>query len=138
MEFLLLRLLVAALVGTAIGTISRHRVTARVFALICVGAALIAIISTKFFQLIDLPWYSDPSRLSAQVLAALGFIGAGFIWISSNKEVKGLSHSAALWYTAILGLLIGGGLSEIITATLIFALGLYLIGNLLITKWKYK
>ncbi len=137
MESLLLRLLVAAAAGTIIGTISRHRVTARVFALICIGSALVAIISTQFFKMVELPWYSDPGRLSAQVLAALGFIGAGFIWISTDKEVKGLSQSAALWYTAILGMLIGGGLSEIIVAVLIFALSLYWIGTVIITKWKY-
>lgn len=137
MESLLLRLLVAAAAGTIIGTISRHRVTARVFALICIGSALVAIISTQFFKMVELPWYSDPGRLSAQVLAALGFIGAGFIWISSDKEVKGLSQSAALWYTAILGMLIGGALSEIIVAVLIFALSLYWIGTVIITKWKY-
>ncbi len=136
MESILLRLVISAVAGLAIGSIFKHRDTSRVFALICVGASLVTIISTEYFKILELPWYSDPGRLSAQVISALGFLGAGFIWISDKKEVKGLAHSAALWYTAILGMLIGIDLSNITIAVMIFAFALYLVGSLIISKWK--
>lgn len=136
MKAILLRLIFSALAGLIIGSIFKHRDTSRVFALICVGAALVAIISTESFKFIELPWHSDPGRISAQVLAALGFLGAGFIWISDKQEVKGLSLSAALWYTAILGMLIGGGFPPVVIAVAIFAFALYGIGHLVISKWR--
>lgn len=129
MESIILRLVISAITGLLIGSIFKHKDTSRVFALICVGASLVTIISTEFFKLIYMPWYSDPGRLSAQIISALGFIGTGFIWISEKKQVKGLAHSAALWYTAILGMLIGANLSSITYAVLVFALVLYLVGS---------
>lgn len=136
MESILLRLVISAIAGLAIGSIFKHKDTSRVFALICVGASLVTITSTEFFKLIYMPWYTDPGRLSAQIISALGFLGAGFIWISDKKEVKGLAHSAALWYTAILGMLIGANLSSITVAVLVFAVILYSVGSTIIKKWK--
>ncbi|NLB88234.1 MAG: hypothetical protein GX790_03275 [Syntrophomonadaceae bacterium] len=136
MESIILRLVISAITGLAIGSIFKHKDTSRVFALICVGASLVTIISTEFFKLIYLPWYTDPGRLSAQIISALGFIGTGFIWISEKKEVKGLAHSAALWYTAILGMIIGANLSSITFAVLIFAIILYSVGSSIIRKMK--
>lgn len=109
---LLLRLLLAAAVGTIIGLKTRT-VAARMFAIICTAAALVTIVSTEFYQVIEYPWFSDPGRLSAQVIAALGFLGTGLIWISERNEVKGLSVSASIWVTAILGILIGTGLETV-------------------------
>jgi len=108
----LLRLLLAAAVGTIIGLKTRT-VAARMFAIICTAAALVTIVSTEFYQVIEYPWFSDPGRLSAQVIAALGFLGTGLIWISERNEVKGLSVSASIWVTAILGILIGTGLETV-------------------------
>lgn len=136
MESILLRLVISAIAGLAIGSIFKHKDTSRVFALICVGASLVTITSTEFFKLNYMPWYTDPGRLSAQIISALGFLGAGFIWISDKKEVKGLAHSAALWYTAILGMLIGANLSSITVAVLVFAVILYSVGSTIIKKWK--
>lgn len=134
MGMVLLRLIISAIAGLTIGLIFKDKNTSRVFALICVGAALVTIISTEFFKIIDMPWHSDPGRLSAQIIAALGFIGAGFIWITDNKRIKGLSQSAALWYTAILGMLIGASLSSITWAVLLFAFVLYIIGSNIMKK----
>lgn len=136
MESILLRLVISAIAGLAIGSIFKHKDTSRVFAIICVGASLVTITSTEFFKLIYLPWFTDPGRLSAQIISALGFLGAGFIWISEKKEIKGLAHAAALWYTAILGMLIGANLSTITVAVLVFAVILYSVGSTIIKKWK--
>lgn len=105
----LLRIVLAAVVGTIIG-LKTSTIAARMFAIICTGAALVTVVSTEFYKVIDYPWFSDPGRLSAQVVAALGFLGTGLIWISEKNEVQGLSVAASIWLTAILGILIGSGI----------------------------
>ncbi|HZK42769.1 MAG TPA: MgtC/SapB family protein [Syntrophomonadaceae bacterium] len=133
---ILLRLIISAIVGLAIGLIFKHKDYPRVFALICVGAALVTIVSIEFFRFTYLPWHSDPGRIAAQIISALGFIGAGFIWISEKKEIIGLAHSAALWYTAIIGMFIGTGLSTVTVAVLTFVAMLYIVGTTIIRKMK--
>lgn len=126
-EFLF-RLLVAAAVGTLIG-IKSNTIAARMFAIICIGAALLTIVSTEFYKVIDYPWFSDPGRLSAQVVAALGFLGTGLIWISEKNEVRGLPVAASLWITTILGIIIGSGLTPVnLTIILILIIGFMLFG----------
>lgn len=122
----LLRILLAAAVGIIIGLTTRTA-AARMFAIICTGAALLTIVSTEFYQVIEYPWFSDPGRLSAQVIAALGFLGTGVIWISERREVKGLSVSASIWVTAILGMLIGSGLGPITWVVIALALLFFII-----------
>ncbi|NLJ72414.1 MAG: MgtC/SapB family protein [Syntrophomonadaceae bacterium] len=123
---ILFKLVLSTFVGLAIGLIHKDKNASRVFTLICVGATLATIISVEFFRLIDMPWHSDPARIAAQIISALGFICAGFIWISDNKKVKGLSQSAGLWYTAIIGMLIGASLSSLTWAVLIFVFLFYI------------
>ena len=106
-EFLL-RIIVAAIVGTFIG-VKTDSAASRMFAIICTGATLVTIVSTEFYKVVDYPWLGDPGRLSAQIIAALGFLGTGLIWVSEKREIKGLSVAASLWLTAILGILIGCG-----------------------------
>ncbi len=122
----LLRIIVAAAIGTLIGTRTNSEAS-RMFVIICTGAALLTIVSTEFYKVGDYPWFSDPGRLSAQVIAALGFLGTGLIWVSEKQEVKGLSVAATLWVTAILGILIGTGLSVTNIAIIIFIVVIYLI-----------
>ena len=52
------------------------------------------------------------SRLGAQVITGLGFIGAGTIIVTGQKTVKGLTTAAGLWATGIVGLAIGAGFYE--------------------------
>lgn len=54
----------------------------------------------------------DPSRVAAQVVSGMGFLGAGTI-IIQKQIVKGLTTAAGLWVTAAIGLVIGSGLYEI-------------------------
>jgi len=51
----------------------------------------------------------DPSRVAAQVVSGIGFLGAGSI-ILRNEAVKGLTTAASLWAVAAVGLAVGGGL----------------------------
>ena len=67
-------------------------------------------------------YYTDMARLGAQVIAGMGFIGAGTIIITKGQRVKGLTTAAGLWTSAIIGLAIGMGFYEggILTTFFIF------------------
>jgi putative Mg2+ transporter-C (MgtC) family protein len=110
---LILRLLLAALLGSAIG-IERERLLwaagLRTHMLVCVGSCLIMIVSAYGFTAVIAPRVIlDPSRIAAQVVSGVGFLGAGSI-ILRNEVVKGLTTAASLWAVAGLGLAVGGGL----------------------------
>ncbi len=108
------RLVLAAVIGLimSIGA-DRTVTTTRTYTITCMTAALIMIVSNEFFKGLGHPHYSDPSRLSAQIISAIGFIGTGIIWMREEKDVnQGLSIAANLWVTAILGMLIGAGLQQ--------------------------
>jgi len=125
----LLRIIVAAVVGTIIG-IRTDSAASRMFAIVCTGATLLTIVSTEFYKVVDYPWFGDPGRLSAQILVALGFLGTGLIWVSEKQEVKGLSLAASLWLTAIIGILIGGGQGIVALVTVIILVIGYLVFTL--------
>ena len=64
----------------------------------------------------------DPSRLGAQVISGIGFLGAGTILVTGKQQVKGLTTAAGLWASACMGLAIGIGFYEgaVIAFTFIF------------------
>lgn len=112
MNALLVRIMIAGLLGFIIGLANKSMddtPSGVVLSIICMGAALISITSMEYYRVLELPWISDPGRLSAQVISALGFLGTGMIWISQDQKIQGLSMAASLWVTSILGLLIGTG-----------------------------
>ena len=109
----LVRLFFAVLCGGAIGIEREHkRRTAgfRTNILICLGAAMTTMISQ--FLLYNMHLYTDIGRLGAQVIAGIGFIGAGTIIVTKRRQVKGLTTAAGLWTCAIIGLAIGAGYFE--------------------------
>ncbi len=109
----LVRLFFAVLCGGAIGIEREHkRRTAgfRTHILICLGAAMTTMISQ--FLLYNMHLYTDIGRLGAQVIAGIGFIGAGTIIVTKRRQVKGLTTAAGLWTCAIIGLAIGAGYFE--------------------------
>ncbi|MDN5285569.1 MAG: putative Mg2+ transporter-C (MgtC) family protein [Mucilaginibacter sp.] len=122
---MILRLLVAALLGSIIGwERERRQWTAglRTHMMVCLGAALIMLVSTYGFQdVVGKPGIElDPSRVAAQVVSGIGFLGAGTIFFLRNEVVKGLTTAAGLWTVAAIGLAVGGGLYiEAVSTTLI-------------------
>ena len=109
----LVRLFFAVLCGGAIGIEREHkRRTAgfRTHILICLGEAMTTMISQ--FLLYNMHLYTDIGRLGAQVIAGIGFIGAGTIIVTKRRQVKGLTTAAGLWTCAIIGLAIGAGYFE--------------------------
>ena len=121
---LLLRLLLAAVLGSAIG-FERERLLwaagLRTHMLVCVGSCLLMIVSAFGFAdvLGGAHVILDPSRVAAQVVSGIGFLGAGSILLR-GEVVRGLTTAASLWAVAAVGLAVGGGLySAAATATVI-------------------
>lgn len=113
---LLLRLALAAVLGAVIGlNRSRNEWAAgmRTHMLVSVGAALAIIVSAFGFRdVLGQPdVVLDPSRIAAQVVSGVGFLGAGTIMFMQREQiVRGLTTAAGLWATASIGLAAGSGL----------------------------
>lgn len=109
-----LRLLVAAALGSLIG-FERERLLwsagIRTHMLVAVGSALLMIVSAYgFAQATQQPHVVlDPSRIAAQVVSGVGFLGAGSILLRGGT-VRGMTTAASIWTVAALGLAAGGGL----------------------------
>jgi putative Mg2+ transporter-C (MgtC) family protein len=121
---LISRLAMAAALGSVIG-FERERLSwaagLRTHMLVCVGAALIMIVSAFGFAdvLGDEHVVLDPSRIAAQVVSGIGFLGAGSILLR-GEIVRGLTTAASLWSVAAIGLAVGGGMyTASIAATVI-------------------
>ena len=82
----------------------------RTHILIITGATAASLTGHYVYLVMGLP--TDMSRLGAQVITGLGFIGAGTIIVTGARTVKGLTTAAGLWATGIMGLAIGAGFYE--------------------------
>ncbi|WP_336489864.1 MgtC/SapB family protein [Methylobacterium nigriterrae] len=108
------RLALAAVLGSIIG-LERERLLwaagLRTHMLVCVGACLFMLVSS--FGFADVVAHDhvvlDPSRVAAQVVSGIGFLGAGTILLR-GEVVRGLTTAASLWAVAAIGLASGGGL----------------------------
>ena len=113
---ILLRLVLAAVLGAVIGADRKRREWAaglRTHMLVCVGAALAIIVSAfGFNNVLEQPHVVlDPSRVAAQVISGIGFLGAGTILFMQREQVvRGLTTAAGLWSVAAIGLVAGAGL----------------------------
>lgn len=109
----IIRLVCAVILGGVIGyERETHSKEAglKTHILVCVGAALIMIVSQYgFFGVLGPHVVVDPSRIAAQVVSGIGFIGAGIIF-KDNNSIKGLSTAAGVWCVAAVGLVIGSGM----------------------------
>jgi putative Mg2+ transporter-C (MgtC) family protein len=120
---LVVRLLIAAGLGSLIGAERERLVWAaglRTHMLVCVGSCLFMVVSAYGFTTVIAPGVIlDPSRVAAQVVSGIGFLGAGSILLRGDV-VRGLTTAASLWTVAAIGLAVGGGLYvESVAATLI-------------------
>ena len=110
---LILRLVAAALFGSIIGFERERAVRVaglRTHMLVCVGACLFMIVSAYGFTSVLGPHVVlDPSRVAAQVVSGIGFLGAGSIMLR-KEAIKGLTTAASVRATAAIGLAAGGGL----------------------------
>lgn len=84
--------------------------------LVGMGACLFTLVSIHGFSSTTVPL--DPSRLAAQIVSGVGFLGAGVIFVN-NDTVKGLTTAATIWISAAIGVACGAGMSLLAVATLI-------------------
>lgn len=125
LEFIL-RIFVAALLGGAIGLEREYRSKEagfRTHFLVALGSALFMIVSQWGFgeALMQESTRLDPSRVAAQVVSGIGFIGAGTIMIQKHA-VRGLTTAAGVWVTAAIGLACGSGLYLLSAASTLLVL----------------
>lgn len=104
-----IRLLLAAVLGCWIG-FEREQYNrpagARTYALVCIGSALVMIISEYTYKIYG--GIVEPTRLGAQVVSGIGFLGAGTI-MKEGFTVRGLTTAAGLWVMSCIGLAAGIG-----------------------------
>ena len=122
------RVILAVICGGLIGLEReyKHRPAGfRTHILICLGAAMTTL--TSQYLVLEMHYYTDMARLGAQVIAGVGFIGAGTIVVTRKQRVKGLTTAAGLWASAIIGLALGAGFYEagVLSTLLILVAELY-------------
>ena len=120
------RLLMAAFLGGLIGfERESHGKDAgvRTYALVCLGSALMMIVSIQIYEVYKGTSGVDPSRIAAQVVSGIGFLGAGaIIREHQGAGVKGLTTAAGIWAASGIGLACGMGLYHPAIITTIFTL----------------
>lgn len=135
-----LRLVLAVLLGGAIG-FERGRsgrpAGLRTHILVCLGSALAIMTNQYIYEVFG---NSDPTRMAAQVISGIGFLGAGTIIVTGRHQVKGLTTAAGLWTTACMGLAIGIGFYKAAIAACILivftTVVLHRLDNYMLSKSK--
>lgn len=128
---IIIRLIVGAVLGAIVG-FERERTGQpaglRTHIILVVGATLTMTLSINLpIEFKNLTPNGDPSRLAAQVISGIGFLGAGAIF-RYGPSVKGLTTATSLWTMAIVGLVVGAGhYTAAVTATLVILVTLALI-----------
>jgi putative Mg2+ transporter-C (MgtC) family protein len=129
---LILRVALAALLGGAIGAereLRERGAGLRTHLLVAVGSALFTLVSAYGFSDFEFSTRDgvvfDPTRIAAQVVTGIGFLGAGAI-IRQGLSIRGLTTAATLWSVAAIGLAAGSGYysaAVVTTAVVLLALG---------------
>ena len=133
-----LKLIVAAVLGGIIGLereLKQKPAGLRTNMFICFGAAMFTLLSMRYARATGGSF--DPSRITAQIIPGIGFIGAGAI-LHSGETVSGVTTAATLFVVASVGMAVGGGeyLSAIF-ATLLILVALTVLGKLE-AKFNFK
>lgn len=116
------RAVLATLIGGLIGLErgKTHSAGIRTHSIVSLGACLIMLTNIYIGQKYQI---GDPSRMGAQVVSGIGFLGAGTIMVTNENKVKGLTTAAGLWLSAGIGLAMGIGFYEgVIVSVILLAL----------------
>ncbi|NLP16479.1 MAG: MgtC/SapB family protein [Clostridiales bacterium] len=135
---IIFRLVLAVILGGIIG-FERGRsgrpAGLRTHILVCLGSVLAMMTNQFIFEKFGV---SDPTRMAAQVISGIGFLGAGTILVTGRHQVKGLTTAAGLWATACMGLAIGIGFYKAAVAACIMitfaTVVLHRFDNFLVSK----
>lgn len=118
------RLFLAVVFGGIIGLergATKHPAGFRTHILVCVGASLAMLTNQYIYE--TMTNIADPSRMGAQVITGVGFLGVGTIMVTGGQKIKGLTTAAGLWASACIGLALGIGFysGAIIAGALVFS-----------------
>lgn len=136
----LLRIIVAAFCGAVIGyerAIQRKSAGVRTHIVVAIASALFMIVSkygfTDLLNMHDIAL--DPSRIAAQIVTGISFIGAGTILVRRD-QISGLTTAAGVWATAAIGMAIGAGMYfiGILATAFLFAVQILFHDDTLINK----
>lgn len=133
--YMLLDIGLSALLGFLIGLERKMRMKEagiRTHTIVCIGSALLMIISMNAFG--DA---ADASRVAAQIVTGIGFLGAGII-VYRQHEVKGLTTAAGIWATAGVGMACGASMYVLSVGATAIIIGAQFIFRLKIPPFKSK
>lgn len=136
---IILRLVLALLLGGLLGlerTLAHKVAGLRTFALVSLGSALFVMISELVIK-VSGNYNIDPIRMASQVVAGIGFLGAGLI-IFKESKLSGLTTAAGLWVASGLGIATGFGLYFLAVTALILTLFVLVILWLIENKLKTR
>lgn len=109
------RMFLAIIIGGIIGLerdLKQRAAGIRTHMLVCLGATIV-MMTNEYIFITYMDADIDITRMGAQVVSGIGFIGAGTILVTSEHRIKGLTTAAGLWAAAAIGLAIGIGFYEI-------------------------
>ncbi len=140
---LILRIMLAALLGGMIGLEREYRSKEagfRTHFLVALGSALFMIVSAYGFSEVAMTeahrW--DVSRIAAQVVSGIGFIGAGIIiFRKSENVVSGLTTASDLWVVSAIGLACGGGMYLLAVASTVLVLAGFEAFNFFLARFAW-
>ncbi|MBI5046548.1 MgtC/SapB family protein [Candidatus Micrarchaeota archaeon] len=99
-----IRFAAATVIGLIIGFTRRHKPAGmRTFALIILGCTMFTVISIEFSP----PGSDSFSRILAQIISGIGFLGLGVIWKQGIAQPSGITTAAGIWVAAAIGIMIG-------------------------------
>lgn len=108
---LALRLLIAGVLGGLVGferEYSNRPAGLRTHIVVCLGSALVMVTAEFIFNKYSGQIAIDPTRMGAQVISGIGFLGAGTI-LRTGNSIRGLTTAAGVWAVACIGLAVGSG-----------------------------
>jgi putative Mg2+ transporter-C (MgtC) family protein len=123
------QLILATILGACVGLereLSKKAAGMRTFALVSLGAAFFTIISVLALEKFPYPINFDVSRIPAQIVLGIGFLGAGLI-IFHRSQIKGLTTAAGLWVAAAIGMAIGFEFYLIAVFTTLLTVAIFVI-----------
>lgn len=108
---LLGQLVLSVILGSSIGIerrLAKKEIGMRTFAIVALGSTLFSIISIHALKFVDTGLIAgfDPTRIAAQIVTGVGFIGAGIV-IFSHSRLSGVTTASGLWLAAAIGMAVG-------------------------------
>ena len=125
---ILIRIIVSLMIGIVIGIdrgVKRRGGGARTTITVCLGATMVMLLEQYLEELY--PERLDISRIAAQVISGVGFLGAGSILVSGH-QIKGLTSAASIWTCACIGLAVGIGFVDgAVLLTVMWLAGVHMV-----------